>query len=314
MTPSTAPRRILIVEDEPANVRVLAEALGDAYDIRIAPSAAQALQLAATVPFDLVLLDVMLPDRSGHDVLRELKAAAATRAVPVIFVTARDEVADEAHGLALGAVDYIAKPISAPIVRARVATHLELKAQRDLLERLAAIDGLTGVANRRRFDEALAERLRALRRDGEAFAVVLVDVDHFKLYNDHYGHGPGDECLRRIAGALASAVARPGELAARYGGEEFAALARGPAADAARRVLAAVRVLELPHARSATASCVTASVGALDVTAEAPADGAAVMAAVDALLYEAKHGGRNRAVVAGTTAAARTVVTGETTT
>ena len=314
MTPSAAPRRILIVEDEPANVRVLAEALGDAYDIRIAPSAAQALQLAATVPFDLVLLDVMLPDRSGHEVLRELKAAAATRAVPVIFVTARDEVDDEAHGLALGAVDYIAKPISAPIVRARVATHLELKAQRDLLERLAAIDGLTGVANRRRFDEALAERLRALRRDGDPFAVVLVDVDHFKLYNDHYGHGPGDECLRRIAGALASAVARPGELAARYGGEEFAALARGPAADAARRVLAAVRALELPHARSATAPCVTASVGALDVTADAPADCAAVMAAVDALLYEAKHGGRNRAVVAGTTAAPRTVVTGETTT
>ena len=310
MTPVTPLRRILIVEDEPANVRVLAEALGDAYDIRIAPSAAQALQLCASVPFDLVLLDVMLPDRSGHDVLRALKAAAATRAVPVIFVTARDEVEDEAHGLALGAVDYIAKPISAPIVRARVATHLELKAQRDLLERLAAIDGLTGVANRRRFDEALAERLRSLRRDGEPFAVLLVDVDHFKLYNDHYGHGPGDDCLRRIAGALATAVARPGELAARYGGEEFAAIARGPASEAATRVLAAVRALALPHASSPTCVHVTASIGGLDV--EAASDAATVMAAADALLYEAKRGGRNRAVVSSTAGERRTITTGET--
>ena len=297
MTPDDAPRRILIVDDEPANVRVLAEALGGEHDVRVALGAVQALELARSTPFDLVLLDVVMPDGSGHDVLRALKADAATRSIPVIFVTARDEVEDEAHGLALGAVDYIAKPISPAIVRARVATHLELKKQRDLLERLVAVDGLTGIANRRRFDEALAERVRALRRNGEPFGLLLIDVDHFKLYNDHYGHGPGDECLKRVAAALARACARPGELAARYGGEEFAVIVAGPARDAANRVLAAIRALGLAHARSTTAAHVTASLGALDVAAHDELVPEALVTAADRLLYEAKRGGRDRAMI-----------------
>ena len=288
-------RRVLIVDDEPANVRVLAEVLAGPYELSFATSGAKALELAASTSPDLILLDVVMPGLDGYEVLRRLKMEVATAGIPVIFVTAMSELDDEARGLELGAVDYITKPVSAPIVRARVRTHLELKAQRDLLERRAFLDGLTGIANRRRFDEELERRWRVAASRQQALTLLLLDVDHFKQFNDNYGHGAGDECLRRVAAALEDCFDETDGLAARYGGEEFIALvATGTGTEHARRVLEAIRALEIPHAHSSAGPHVSVSIGAVEVVPAADASPRAVIELADRLLYEAKQGGRNR--------------------
>jgi diguanylate cyclase (GGDEF)-like protein len=290
-------RRVLIVDDEPSNVRVLAEVLQGAYDIQFATSGAKALELAAGGGTDLILLDVVMPGLDGFEVLRRLKMDPSTCAVPVIFVTAMNELDDEARGLELGAVDYITKPISPPIVRARVRTHIELKRQRDLLEQRASIDGLTGIANRRRFDEELERRWRAAQRTQQTLGLLLLDVDHFKQFNDNYGHGAGDECLRRVAAALEGCFAEPEELAARYGGEEFCALVLGGDAGArVRRVLGAIQDLAIPHLHSSAARHVSISIGAIETVPDAQAQPRHALEIADRLLYEAKQGGRNRCV------------------
>src|SRR5471032_1989597 len=170
---------------------------------------------------DLVLLDVVMPGLDGFDVCRRLKSHPSSAAIPVIFVTALEDIGEEAHGFDVGAVDYITKPIRPAIVRARVRTHVELKRTRDILEQLASVDPLTGIANRRRFDAAIGDEWRRSRRRGRWLSLALVDVDHFKQFNDRYGHLAGDACLRAIATSLAQSTRRAGELAARYGGEEF---------------------------------------------------------------------------------------------
>jgi len=292
------PGRVLVVDDEAANIRVLAEALGDGFEICFAQGGARALQIAAEQLPDLILLDVVMPELDGFEVLRRLKADPRTQHTPVIFVTAMDEIADEQRGFALGAVDYITKPVSPPRVRARARTHIELKRQRDLLEEHAALDGLTGIANRRRFDAELDLRWRASQRNGTGLLLALLDVDHFKQFNDHYGHGPGDDCLRRVAGALADGFSRGEDFAARYGGEEFALIL--PVAEASaqlRRLLDAIRRLAIPHERSSVGPLLSVSVGALELV---PQEGHAVADAlteVDTLLYAAKRDGRNRCML-----------------
>jgi diguanylate cyclase (GGDEF)-like protein len=289
------PRRcVLIVDDEPANIHVLAEALQGQYEVRFATDGARALELASTAGVDLILMDVILPGLDGFELLRLLKAGAETRDIPVIFVTAMDESHDEERGLLLGAVDYITKPIRPAIVRARVAAHIQLKTQRDLLERRALVDGLTGIANRRRFDEELERCWRTAQR-AASLTLMLIDVDHFKQFNDKYGHGAGDHCLRRVAQALESCFARSGDLAARYGGEEFALILPGDqGASQARRLLHAVRELGIPHAASSAADIVSVSAGAVEVVPQTGDASQHALQQADTLLYEAKRGGRNR--------------------
>jgi len=290
-------RRVLIVDDEPANIHSLAAALGSGYDLRFATSGERALALAGEIAFDIVLLDVVMPGMDGYEVLRRLKTAESTRDVPVIFVTSMNEVADEERGFTLGAVDYITKPASAPIVRARVRTHIELKRQRDLLEQRALVDQLTGVANRRAFDEALQRRWQAALSERTPVLLMLIDVDHFKQFNDHYGHGAGDDCLRRIGAALHTEFAQSGQLAARVGGEEFALLLdSGDAAEHAQRLLRVVHALAIPHAHSATAAHVSVSAGAIECLPAAYDSPRALLEAADQLLYQAKREGRNRCV------------------
>lgn len=293
---SNTAHRILIVDDEPTNIHMLAEALKGDYEVRFATDAARALEIAAGLPLDLVLLDVVMPGVDGFEVLRRLKSDSATRNVPVIFVTAMHEIDDEQLGFSLGAVDYITKPVRPSIVRARVRTHIELKRQRDLLERYAFIDGLTGIANRRRFDDVLQSRWNAAQRHGTPLALMLLDVDHFKLFNDTYGHGPGDDCLRRVAGALAQTFSRGDDLVARYGGEEFAVILSGDDATElqADRVLRAVSALGIPHCKSGAANCVSVSIGAVETVPQAGTTSLQAMALADQLLYEAKQGGRNQ--------------------
>ena len=286
------PPRVLIVDDEPANIQVLAEAL-PGLDLCFATNGVRALEMAVEQSLDLILLDVVMPDMDGFEALRWLKSEPRTQHIPVIFVTAMIE--DEERGFALGAVDYIVKPISPAIVRARVRTHIELKRQRDLLEDHAALDGLTGIANRRRFDQDLIRAWHSAQRSGSTLTLMIIDVDHFKRYNDHYGHTPGDECLRRVAAALERAFGRGEDLAARYGGEEFALLLAGNDGEAQMlRVLNAIAQLEIPHARSDTSLWVSVSVGGVTASPAPGSSAEALLALADQMLYAAKAGGRDR--------------------
>ena len=274
--------RILIVDDQPANVRVLAEVLRDHYDVFFATTGAKAIEIAVANDVDLILLDVVLPDLDGFEVCKQLKSDDRTRGMPVIFVTAREEVRDEARGFDAGGVDYITKPIQPPVVLARVRTHLELKHARDLLESLASIDGLTGIANRRRFDSCLDKEWKRCARSNAPFSLALVDVDHFKKYNDTHGHARGDDCLRAVAQTLAKLARRPADLAARYGGEEFGLIFPETEPDGMRTLMRHL-IEQAP---------VPVSAGALTLFPVNHQSPTSVVATADELLYEAKANGR----------------------
>jgi diguanylate cyclase (GGDEF)-like protein len=290
--------KLLIVDDQPANIRVMAEALRDDYELFFATSGERALEIVAGGAVELVLLDVVMPGLDGFEVCRRMKADDATSRIPVIFVTAREEVGDEARGFDVGAVDYITKPIQPPIVRARVRTHIELKRATDLLESLASIDAVTTIANRRRFDGSLDTEWKRCARSHSPLTVAIADVDHFKSFNDTYGHTRGDECLRAVALAIRSVARRPGDLAARYGGEEFALVLPETDAAAARTILQtmldAVRELQIAHSGSSCADHITISAGAATIVPSMDESPYVIVEAADAALYEAKQSGRNR--------------------
>lgn len=291
---------ILIVDDDRLNRSALAELLQDEGRLLLAKDGASALQIMGREPdIALVLLDVSMPGMDGYEVLQRMRASVELADIPVIFITGMSQEADEERGLLLGAADYVQKPIRPAIVRARVKTHLKLSVQRRTLEAMAMRDGLTGIANRRYFDEVLERSVRQAIRAGTPLGLAIVDVDHFKQYNDHYGHGVGDEALRKVADILRNYMRRPGDLAARYGGEEFVLLLPD-VKDIAMRLEALrrdVREAGIAHERSATDIVLTISGGAA-VWSPGPAlTGADLLAQADHMLYEAKRQGRNRMVV-----------------
>ncbi|MDH4100872.1 MAG: PleD family two-component system response regulator [Nitrospirota bacterium] len=291
---------VLIVDDIVANLEVLAEVLGDDFEVLVATNGNDALKIAEEQSPDLVLLDIMMPDLDGYETCIRLKENRHTRQIPVIFVTALDREVDEARGLEVGAIDYITKPFSPPIVKARVKNHLELKHQRDILENLAFIDGLTGISNRRQFDRRIEEEWRRASRNGELLSLILIDIDFFKKYNDHYGHLAGDDCLKQVAETLASSLKRPGDAVARYGGEEFACIL--PQTDAegvnklAETLRQAVANLRIPHAASTVTDHVTLSLGVATCSPTPATSPESLVTAADKMLYMAKEEGRNRAV------------------
>ncbi len=290
--------RILIVDDEPINIQTLYQIFRDDHEVFMATSGEQALSLCQHAqPPDLILLDVMMPQMDGHEVCLQLKMDPVTANIPIIFVTAQLDPADETRALEVGGVDFITKPVNPAVVRARVRTHLSLKAQSDLLREMAFVDGLTSVANRRRFDDALRVEWRTCRRNRKPLTLMMIDVDYFKRYNDYYGHQVGDSCLKAVAESMKQQLTRTRDLLARYGGEEFSCLLPeydlDMAKDKAEALCRAVRLLQIPHAASPTASIVTVSIG---VATLYPGDEheEKLLSAADTALYQAKTSGRNQ--------------------
>lgn len=291
--------RILIVDDSPTNVQILAEGLKADYHIKVANSGAGALRAAtSSEPPDLILLDAIMPEMDGYEVCRRLTAGDATRNIPIIFVTANHNAADEERGLNLGAADYITKPFNLPIVKARVRNHILLKQKTDMLESLAQLDGLTNIPNRRRLEEVLAVEWRRASRTQTPISVVMLDIDHFKPFNDYYGHGVGDICLKAVAQVLQSMLSRPADMVARYGGEEFAAVLPGVgfsgASAVAENFRQAVYSLHLPHARSSVLDQVTITAGFASCAMPTGDSYTELLTAADKMLYQAKSAGRNR--------------------
>ncbi|UQB43415.1 response regulator [Thiomicrospira microaerophila] len=294
--------RILIVDDEPANAKVLANGLKDDYVLLLANSGVKAIKLAGSEPQpDLVLLDIMMPDMDGYQVCHHLKNDPKTSNIPVVFVSALDQRHDEEKGLNMGAVDYISKPFHLPIVKSRIRNHLALKLKTDLLEEMSHVDGLTHIANRRQFDETLLKESLRLARSGKPMGLIMLDIDFFKPFNDHYGHGQGDICLQKVAQALQSVIRRPGDLLARYGGEEFVVLLPETGQRGTQRIAEELRQsiasLRLQHAYSEVADHVTVSVGAVSGWAQNHEQAEQMLKTADEALYQAKQQGRNRICV-----------------
>lgn len=300
MTTQDRQAKVLIVDDEPLNIEVMGEMLGDTYDIVFATNGEDALRLTAEEMPDIVLLDVIMPGMDGHDVCRRLKADLHTRDIPVIFVTALGNEGDEKIGLELGAIDYITKPASPLIVQARVRNHIELKRSQDVLRDLSQRDGLTGVSNRRAFDERLVQEWQRAQRNGTTLGLIMIDIDDFKAFNDTYGHLAGDDCLKRVAQSLLYKIARPADMLARYGGEEFVCIL--PETDTlgvarvGEHMRQGVEDLNIIHAQSSTGDGVSISLGGVSWKPQMQDKCEEMILAADTKLYEAKKTGRNRGV------------------
>lgn len=295
----TQAARILIVDDEPDDLEFLAGILGDSYQVQTAGSGPTALELAGRQPPALILLDAVMPGMDGYRVLEALRGLSRCRDIPVIFITGQGDTENQTRGLEAGAVDFISKPVNPAVARARVNTHLTLKATRDQLRSLVSIDKLTGLTNRRRFDEFLALEWLHCQRYGWPLTLLFIDIDYFRLYNDCYGHAAGDACLARVAAAIGGQFGRSHDLVARYGGEEFVCLLPEcdmvKVRDKAHRLCDAVAGLRIPHEMSPTAPVVTISIGiAAMIPGKDANDPEALVELADRNLYIAKSQGRNR--------------------
>jgi len=288
--------RLLVVDDQPINIQVMYQAFAGDFQVFMATSGEQALNICRNNPPDLVLLDVVMPGMDGFEVCTQLKADEATRHIPVIFVTAHNDPAEETHGLSVGAVDFIAKPVNPAVVRARVKTHLTIKFQSDVLRKLVFLDGLSGVFIRRYFDQQISVEWARSVRATSPLSLLLLDVDYFKLYNDRYGHQAGDDTLRLIAVTLKSALRRPADLVARYGGEEFACILPDTSFEDAmflvRDLEHKVRDCAIVHENSTVAPVVTVSIGVATRDGNTDGDATGLIRLADHQLYQAKHSGR----------------------
>ena len=215
---------VLIVDDEISNLIALTNILNMEYTVYTAKSGQEAIDAIKENPPDVILLDILMPDMDGFEVMWNLKNAEETSSIPVIFITGLSSTADEEKGLATGAVDYISKPFYSAIVKLRVENQIRLLRQINLIKALSLTDELTGLFNRRGFDSRLQLEWNRARRDQTPLGLFIFDIDNFKNYNDTYGHLQGDEALKAIAVVLGKTLKRSIDFAARWGGEEFAAL------------------------------------------------------------------------------------------
>jgi diguanylate cyclase (GGDEF)-like protein len=289
--------RVLVVDDEKANLMVLNKILSSEYVVLTAKSGGEGLSRVSSDRPDLILLDIVMPDMNGFDLLKTLKASPETRAIPVIIITGLDNEADEEKGFVLGAVDYITKPFKNAIVIARVRTHIQIVHQMRTIERLGLVDPLTDIPNRRCFDDRINLEWRRAIRDKKPIAFMMMDVDKFKTYNDTYGHPQGDILLKAIAGVFTSVVRRPGDIAARLGGEEFGVLLPDTplegALEIAEEIRAKVEAVRI-SAVDGKITTTTISIGVVSLVPSADTTIEAFVAKADEYLYAAKETGRNR--------------------
>jgi diguanylate cyclase (GGDEF)-like protein len=310
-------QKILIVDDSPTMLTGISRMVqAMRHQPLTADSGEQAVEIFLREHPAIVLLDVNMPGINGYETAKRIRDARPEEWVPIIFLSASEYDQDLERAIESGGDDYLVKPVSAVVLSAKIRALQrldgmrrklreisdELSSANRRLEHVSQLDGLTGLANRRHFDNFLAHQVAVARRRREPFSLMLCDVDHFKPYNDRYGHLAGDECLRKIAGVLAGCCRRGTDLAARYGGEEFVlVLPDTHAAGAeiiAERARQDVAALAIPHADSQPLGFVTFSAGIGVFRLESDQLPESLIARADEALYRAKETGRNRIVVA----------------
>ncbi|MBN3892337.1 MAG: PleD family two-component system response regulator [Nostoc sp. JL31] len=299
---------VLIVDDEPFIRLILRHFLErEGYQIAEAQNGIEAINVFKQLHPDIVLLDAIMPDMDGFECCTQLELLDCNKHTPILMITGLDDQESVDRAFTVGAIDFVTKPIHWAVLRQRVKRLIQqsqlqqkLEAVNLELQRLVTIDGLTQIANRRRFEEYFSQEWQRLKREQRPLSLILCDVDFFKLYNDTYGHRVGDRCLQKIAQAIKDMIKRPGDLVARYGGEEFAVILPNTdtkgATHVADEICHAVRGLAIPHQNSQVSPYVTISVG---FTAEIPqpdSDLEEMIATADRALYKAKAAGRDRFV------------------
>jgi len=320
--------RILIVDDSRDSQVLLESTLRAAgyTDLVIAGSSLDAFKqlgmdnkASVSTDIDLILMDILMPDMDGVEACRLIKSFEYLRDVPVIVVTVKDEINYLQRAFASGAIDYITKPLNKMELLARVRSALRLKHEIDrrkareqelvnilhqledtvsMLKRLSSMDDVTGITNRRGFEDYLEQEWRRALRYEIPLSLILVDIDFFKPYNDNYGHQKGDECLRQVANTLTRVLHRPADLVARYGGEEFVVVL--PNTDlqganfVAERLRVEVEALGITHLHSQVSKHITISLGVATAMPGRGSSPAELIASADQALYQAKQGGRNR--------------------
>jgi diguanylate cyclase (GGDEF)-like protein len=289
--------RLLVVGEPPTTTRTL-EIFSKDHEVFVAGSGVKTVEICRSILPDLILLDAVLQDMDGLEICRRLKADPDTRDIPVILLTDKGNPAGETQALKAGVADFVTKPVNPAVVRARVNTHLTLKSQSDLIASLAFVDGLTAVSNRRRFDEGLEAEWRRCRRLITPLALLMIDIDNFKKYNDVYGHLAGDACLQKVAAILEGQIGRSHDLLARFGGNKFTCLLPDIYFDGAQQkaeaMVKAVRGMKIPHAASETAPVVTISMGVVVTIPGPDRQPGEMVSNAEAQLREAKQQGRNR--------------------
>ena len=291
--------RLLIVDDEKVNLKILTHMLGAEYTIYTATNGTEALEKAREYKPDVILLDIIMPEMDGYQMLSELKKCRMTQGIPVIFTTGLNTPEDEEKGLSLGAADYIVKPFRSTIVVLRVRNQIQILNHLRAIEQMSMIDPLTNMPNRRCFDERLNMEWKQAIREQPPISLLMTDLDRFKSLNDTYGHQQGDMVLQMVAKALSRSFRRPGDFAARWGGEEFAILLPNTPITGAMDVAEKIRAeVELTHTLNADGSeiKITISIGANSST---PVLGCSIddfIYKADKALYAAKETGRNKVV------------------
>ncbi len=289
--------KILIIDDSLMQAEYLQSILKDDYETTLCHTAADGLDMAGSGAYSLILLDVILPDMDGFKLLKIFKEMPLTKQVPVILLTGLSDIQHEEKGLLLGAADYITKPFSPIIIKARVDNHIRMHHYKIQFMQQAMIDELTGIPNRRCYEEERHAKWRMATRLKLPFSICMFDIDKFKLYNDTYGHPAGDKVISSLAKTVSSHLRRSTDFLARYGGEEFIALLIGNSGSSCfefmKKIRQAVEDLQIPHT-SPVSKWVTISAGGVTLipTNEDIYDDYLKLA--DSMLYEAKRLGRNR--------------------
>ena len=290
---------VLIVDDEPSNIRIISSLLASEYKVLTAKSGDKALEVAYNEQPDLILLDVVMPELDGFSVIKKLKSDDATKSIPVVFITALDSQSDEEQGLKLGAVDYIHKPFHQGIVLARVKNHLELVRHKRLLEQLANLDELTELPNRRKW-KSDSNKIWQLALEQNAYiAVGILDVDHFKLYNDHYGHSMGDIALQKVSNAINGYLNLQSGHLYRFGGEEFVFIVKHQdpifLQEFIEQICQQISSLNIEHRMSSIdAKVLTASIGVCLLQPTNHISIKRILETADDCLYQSKAAGRNQ--------------------
>ena len=289
---------LLVIDDAKDNRALLFEILADNYKVILAKDGAQGIELTKKHLPDVILLDVIMPEMDGYQVIKLLKKDEETMHIPVIFISSMSTTDDEERGFQLGAVDYITKPFHPAIVKARIKNHFRECYQKKLLAELALVDGLTGIYNRRFCDAEMEKSWNICRRNKSCLSVAMIDIDYFKSYNDHYGHALGDEVLRRTAQSIHNHLKRPNDVVARYGGEEFIVILPNTQAREAKRILNEIcHLIEnntIKHELSSVSHYLTISAGGASMIPEQDIAIELFLKKVDLNLYQAKAQGRNR--------------------
>ncbi|WP_067099235.1 diguanylate cyclase domain-containing protein [Marinomonas atlantica] len=289
---------VLVVDDQPSNIQLMNLLLKDHYNIFMARSGEEALKIVENQVPDIILLDVTMPGMSGLEVCRLLKQNPLYENIPVIFITALGDTDDEIECWKAGCVDFVRKPINHYTLINRVKAHLTLKFQSDALRKVALTDGLTGVGNRRSFDIDAPEAFEMCVDNQVPCAIIMIDLDFFKGFNDYYGHLVGDDCLKLVAETVANQVPKGRGKLARYGGEEFVMMLTGLSEETIEGVikstLQSVEDLKIPHEQSLCSKFVTITAGCAMVKSNRIVPLEEVIRQADELLYRAKQAGRNR--------------------